>query len=46
MTFVFRANGKNSTSVVCRLACVRGNEQVSVCRECLIFFIIFLTDLF
>ena len=37
MTFVFPANGKNSTSAVRRLAFVRLNEHVCVCREIVIF---------
>ena len=37
MTFIFPANGKNSTSAVCCLAFVRRNEYVCACRECVIF---------
>ncbi len=39
-TFIFLANGKNSTSADCRLALVRGNEKFCVCRECGIFSLI------
>ncbi len=39
MTFIFQANGKNSTSAVFRLALVRGNEKF--CRECAIFSLIY-----
>ena len=41
VTFVFHANGKNSTSTVCPLAFVRGNEHVCVCRESVFFSLFF-----
>ena len=37
MTFIFPANGKNSTSAVRCLAFVRRNEYVCACRQCVIF---------
>ena len=46
MTFVFPANGKNSTFAVFRLAFVRWNEQVCVCHECVIFSLFFLAIYF
>ncbi len=39
-TFILTANGKNSTSAVCRLSLVRGKENFCVCRECGIFSLI------
>ena len=46
LTFVFSADGNIVNSAVSRWAFVRENENVCVYRECVIFFSIFLRDLF